>query len=209
MRHIDCRLLPTAELNALAVKAKSDTAAAQRLVEAVWPLLRVFSKPMASKGWDVDDLASEGVLAVYKAIRTYNPAKGAFTTYLRWAVVTRHFVHKKAMNRHLSIPKSPSKASKLALKSLSERKFASVEHIPDCLHPQDRSRDYWHTEAQRDAVVEAVDTMPGRGGAILRARINGLTLARAGQKLGVSKERARQIESVAIQALRKRLAVDS
>ncbi len=139
---------------------------------------------------DWDDLLQAAFMGVLRAAELFDEANGArFSTYADWWIRQRVQQWREGAQRH----------AHLSLDALEEGAgpFAAgpgVEAAPDA----------------GDVVRRAMAFMPPRERAVLRLRfLKGLTLTQAGERLGVSKERIRQIQGRALGWLRRRMGADA
>lgn len=136
----------------------------------------------------LDDLVQEMRLALFDAARTFDPDKGAFTTFAHWKM--RGWLS-RILHRWASLPMPP--------------------HDPDFFDnlPDDApSADALAERAElRDAVADAMRFLsPREREAIQRRHFDGKMLDDVARDWGVTRERVRQIQIRAEAKLRKRLA---
>lgn len=165
-----------------------------------------------------EDLVSEGFLGLMRAAELFDPARGfAFSTFaVHWIRqgCTRAIANKE---RCIRIPVWRLAANNAAGVSNAERTVSLDAPVGDT--DEDKT---WHDvfaaaepgapEFERSelaAVGAAVDQLPERAAAVVRGRLQGLTLRQVGEDLGVSRERARQLERDALDTIRRRLRVGS
>lgn len=79
--------IPSAAANArLLLAAKHDDAARNELVSRNLPLCVKFAKNWTGNGLDLDELVSEASIGMMRAVESYDPAKGAWTTHAAYAI---------------------------------------------------------------------------------------------------------------------------
>ena len=110
------------ELAALA--QKGDAAAEVQLLEKYKPLVRARARELFLAGGDREDLLQEGMLGLFKAVRSYDPEREAsFATYARLlvsrqicnAVVDAQRQKHKALNQSVSMTEIEEQQDVLAL----------------------------------------------------------------------------------------------
>jgi len=153
------------------------------------------------RGANLQDLISEGNIALMRAVEKFDYSKGfRFATYASWAIA-KNFARK--------IPQQVS---------LSQR--TDVATIPDI--EQDfravGSVDVVAVEKARESLVQVIqDNLDGREQYIVlnhfgvpgsSGKTDKKTLKQIGSELGLTKERVRQIELVALRKLRRLLSIE-
>lgn len=144
---------------------------------------------------DRDDFLQCAFIGVREAALAYD-GQGSFLTLMGW-MVRREC--RKALGLYGSKREVEVCASLDA--PVADGEDALGDLIPDDSLPS--STDAIELEELRRDVRAAVDALPEREAQIIRAHwFDGLTLAQAGQELGISVERTRQIERQALDRLR-------
>lgn len=158
------------------------------------------------RGVEFDDLHQSGYLAMVKAVETYDPAAGAFSTwfgyYLKTAFAectgcrTKKSFH-EPLDNALSIDKpitDEADGSLLGDFIPDKRATATMESVEEKI---------WR-EQLRDAVDAAMLRIPEEQSEILRMRFwDNMTLEEVGQRKGFGKEYARQLENKGLRQLRQ------
>lgn len=153
----------------------------------VWHVVKGFKHPSVSH----HEMFSEGSVALLQAIEKFDYSRGfKFSTYLTWAVknkVYSHFLRTDAEKRRVeALPLTQSTASASSQSGVQEHNYDGV----------------------KATVADMVKILPDRERVIILRRF-GLdggephTLEQLGNFLGVTKERARQLETRALEMLRK------
>lgn len=170
--------------------------------EALWPLWTgverfarlIVRRYTATAAVDADDLLQCAFIGVREAALAYD-GQGSFLTLMGWRVRKEC---RKALGMYGSRREVEVGASLDA--PVSDDEDALGDLIPDDSLPG--STDALELEELRRDVRAAVDALPDREAQIIRAHwFDDLTLAQAGQALGISAERARQIEQRALERL--------
>jgi len=139
----------------------------------------------ANKGIDVDDLISEGMLELSRIADQYDPEKGAPTTFITTCVVNR-FKRLFCKQRRTLTSHQPASADESPMEPMSPSETPQIEI---------------------DELLSLIDRLPPKLQTVLIMRF-GLggqsvqTLVQVGQFFNVGKERARQLETEALDMLR-------
>jgi len=174
------------------------------------PSVRALAKALArafrSAGADFDDLMQEGELAVARAFQTWNPDGGAGIVTWAWPMARGAMLHVCRVLRGQGMKWSP-KASVVVIDSMdAPLEFNDSVHrtLHDKIGAFEEPPDYF----ARKRLAGAVSALAERERVVIRARfVDDLTLEQTGALLGVTKERARQIEADALVRLRLFLKV--
>lgn len=180
------------------------TPAQQELVAANLGLAGAVAKRLANltPEWvSLDDVVAAAVVGLCRASQTFDPAKGArFSTY-GWTAAAQHARRflREERGRGMAVPEARDVPAGTQLFGAigggsDDQDFAATVVAPE---PEPGPPD----EAKVWAAVDAA--LPGeRERLVLRLRFrDGWQLDRIGRLLGVSKERARQIEARALAGL--------
>jgi RNA polymerase sigma factor (sigma-70 family) len=193
---------------ACAWRDKADVSSRDEIIEAhvplVWNVARAARQTAVKKSAvapAVEELVSEGVLALYQAITSFDPdAPNRFSSYAkRWVAgaigryinAQQSIVKGTAFDRIVDLPINAG-----------DEPYGGVDPIDDGPSPEElveRSR-------QLQAVEDAISRLAPRERRVLEARRladKSLTLERLSAEFGVSIERIRQIEACALKKVRE------
>lgn len=202
----NCRLLPTDELNALAVAAAdpANTADRARLVEAVWPLIRALAKRRQRSFEHGDELCQECVVHLLNLLPAFDPAKGAITTYMGYAMQRAYREQNCRMNPVIKLPEKTSKSDEAqAILRDAQRRTWFASPLDD-LHRRDMpaSRDHshweWFAQVQNRFEVYLLTCDP-RDASLLRRRMAGATYEDMAVVYGITKQGVQQRTARAIE----------
>jgi RNA polymerase primary sigma factor len=149
---------------------------------------------------DGDDLISDGMMALSRAISTFDPWRGfRFSTYA-WNVIVRAFYHRGLIESRRRKREPASFDSELAKGDLpqirrEEESGLYTERLVKIL--EEGNVDF--TQTERDVMSRRFPMGPGA---------EPLTLDAVGRKMHLSKERVRQIQNGALRKLRRALDAD-
>ena len=186
------------ELATIAAAQAGDRAAEDQLVCAQVCLIRHLAKPFRDLGEAIyEDVVSEGLVALVRAIRTFDASYGCRLSthvaklaandmrdeFLRQRRIVGHASHKKELRQESwSAPRDCE---------LSERNDEAGGARPD-----DLVIDADQQRAVHDELERAAARFGPRGRTIVALRyLGGETLASVGKRLGLTRERVRQIEA--------------
>ena len=189
--------------------------AREQLVRSNMRLVLKISNDYRNYGMDFEDIVSNGVLGLLKAIEVFDATKGDFSPcasvwikkYIRMALDGYRGIHTKRYDRM-----TREERSFCIVESLNEKvgdgntEFAD-SLVSDEVSPSEAVEEASSIKAMHDAIDNALDS---REKFVVRARYgldgNGvLTLREIAEKLGMTHERVRQIEVSALTKLRERL----
>jgi len=187
-RYVPAKLLARIEqLKKMAVETKNE------ILEANLRLVVSVARKHAGQLISVSDLISEGTLCLMKAVETFDFTRGTrFSTYATWALM-RHFAR--------TVPE----------KNYELGRFVSVdEETLDSLRSAapNTADGAGLLEELRSKLDRAVRLLSEREQTVIRLRFGldadseSQTLAQVGEKLGVSRERVRQIEAEALKKMK-------
>lgn len=146
-----------------------------------------------------DDLAQEAVLAMTRAARDFEPGRGLSFLTLAGACI-KHALFAAAVRAAAALRHREPQLSALEEGGPDGGPMAAAD--PDAAEAGGEA-----AGGEARALAErALALVGGRYAEVLRLRhYEGLTLTEAGRRLGVSRERARQMEKAALATARRRL----
>ena len=156
-------------------------------------------------GVELDDLIQSGYLALVKAVETYTPDDGAFSTWLIYHLKT---VFAEATGYRTQRGRNEPLNTAFSLdKPLSDESDSSLfgEFIPDqkATATLEAVEEREYQMQLHDALEIALDAVPENYGEVLRLRYyKDMTLEECGTVLGVEHERVRQMENKGLRFLR-------
>lgn len=197
-----CRRYGREELIALLRRWKKnhDLEARNQVIEGVMPMVVGIAKRYQASGIELSELVSMGVEGVIKAADKFDPERGfAFTTYAVWWIQQ---VIRRYINQERSTIRLPNYViRKTGGKSVPVEPLLNYD-VPDALLTLDGT----DKKLDRSAVVEnvrtAITALPTREREIVKLRMRGATLKEIGERVGVTRERIRQVEMAAHARLR-------
>ena len=189
--------------------------AREQLVRSNMRLVVKLANDYRRFGMSLEDVVSNGVIGLLKAIDNFDPEKGGFSAcasiyinkYIKMGFDQCRAIHSKRYDRMTSEERSVSVAESLNEKiGDGDTEFAD-SLASDEVSPSEAVEKASSIDAVRDAIDNALDS---REQYIVRARygLDGLavlTLREIAEKLGMTHERVRQIEVSALTKLRERL----
>ena len=189
--------------------------AREQLVRSNMRLVVKIANDYRRFGMSLEDVVSNGVIGLLKAIDNFDPEKGGFSAcasiyinkYIKMGFDQCRAIHSKRYDRMTSDERSVSVAESLTEK-IGDGDTESADSLAsDEVSSSEAEEKASSMDAVRDAIDNALD---GREQYIVRARYgldgNGvLTLREIAEKLGMTHERVRQIEVSALTKLRERL----
>jgi RNA polymerase nonessential primary-like sigma factor len=222
-------------LNALVRKGKR---ARDRLIVSNIRLVASIARTAAGRRrtWlTIDDLIQEGSCGLSHAIDKFDPSYGAaLSTYATWWI--RQAIDRAIANSGLirvPVHAQDTVAKRRDPQLLQLSWFTSIESLVEAQRVADEAEtstdEVWAPQSERpllaseqddyeqvDVAVlshDALDVLPERQAYIVRRRFGigceAATLEAIGQHLGLTRERVRQIESQALDTLRRRLATEA
>ena len=189
--------------------------AREQLVRSNMRLVVKIANDYKRYGMSLEDVVSNGVIGLLKAIDNFDPEKGGFSAcasiyinkFIRMGFDQCRAIHTKRYDRMTSEERSVSVTESLNEKiGDGDTEFAD-SLASDEVSPSEAVEKASSIDAVRDAIDNALDS---REQFVVRARYgldgNGvLTLREIAEKLGMTHERVRQIEVSALTKLRERL----
>lgn len=157
-----------------------------------------------------DEAVAVGLLTLVRAADRWDPDRGPFPKYA-FVAVARDLIRRSARESVVHVPERAARSS--APCRLAARRAYACLRLEDALSeqgepaaPPDPAPE-WERREMPAAVLEALAALSPARREVLRLRFwGGATLAAAAASLGVSSERARQLELSALRQLRQRLA---
>ncbi len=173
----------------------------RKIIEANLRLVVSIARKHTSTGASMLDLISEGNISLMRAVEKFDYTRGfRFTTFASWTI-TKDYARK-----------IPAQASRLDKKTA-----ASLANIHQDLKTKDVA-DFAAIERARKSLTRVIkDDLTEREQYIILNRYGLIgspikkktkTLVQIGEELGLSKERVRQVELIALQKLRQSLSVE-
>ncbi len=235
VNEIQGSLLSAEEASRLGILASAgDKEAQDTLVQGNLRLVIWIAKRCRNRGVDLADLIQEGNLGLMRATKTFDPEKGMFSTYATWWI--RQAMDRAIMNQARTI-RVPVNLAKLFRKkiprgcSLSEddkknmslflaTETESLDTTPRAFEGTKKVGDilFDHSPGPAELAEMSIDLSPYLE--VLKpkqreviARIYGLdghhgdSFRQVGLKMKLSCERIRQIHSMAIKKIRKRMRI--
>ena len=189
--------------------------AREQLVRSNMRLVLKIANDYRDYGMEFEDVVSNGVIGLLKAIDNFDPEKGGFSAcasiyinkFIRMGFDQCRAIHTKRYDRMTSEERSVSVTESLNEKiGDGDTEFAD-SLASDEVSPSEAVEKASSIKAMHDAIDNALDS---REKFVVRARYgldgNGvLTLREIAEKLGMTHERVRQIEVSALTKLRERL----
>ena len=188
--------------------------AREQLVRGNMKLVLKIANDYRNYGMEFEDIVSNGVLGLLKAIEVFDATKGDFSPcasvwikkYIRMGFDQFHAIHTKRYDRM-----TEEERSSCIVESLNEKVGDGETEFADRLAgnlptPSEAVEKASSLEALRDAI----NALDGREQVIVRSRygLDGhgeLTLEQLASKLNCTRERVRQLEVLACNKLRRRL----
>ena len=188
--------------------------AREQLVKSNMKLVVKIANDYRNYGMDFEDIVSNGVLGLLKAIEVFDATKGDFSPcasvwinkYIRMGFDTGRSVHTKRYDRMTDEERSSSVVESLNEKvGDGEVEFADrlASNLPTPSEAVEKA-------SSLEAMREAINALDGREQLIVRSRygLDGhgeLTLEQLASKLNCTRERVRQLEVLACRKLRRQL----
>ena len=222
-----CPRLTQAETAALAQRSRSgDREARNAMVEGNLPLVITVAKLFRNRGLEWDELVAAGNMGLIRAAELYDPAEFMFSTYAtRWIrsmigkeLDENHLIHVPNYMLYADVKNNPrfsdhvSKARTLKLNS-EYRPDHSGRDITTPLdrHPDPRTDDDQPASHDWEAVLDrGLRSLPAAEETMLRISYGlgeplAATASDARWRLGIGRERARQLKQTALAALREQV----
>ena len=188
--------------------------AREQLVRGNMKLVLKIANDYRNYGMDFEDIVSNGVLGLLKAIEVFDATKGDFSPcasvwikkYIRMGFDTGRSVHTNRYDRM-----TEEERSSCIVESLNEKVGDGETEIADRLAGNlPTPSEAVEKASSLDALRDAINALDAREQVIVRSRygLDGhreLTLEQLASKLNCTRERVRQLEVLACRKLRRRL----
>ena len=194
-------LISKAEQEELLVRQRAgDAEAYELLVRSVWPwgwkcVCKLTARSLAHIRVHRDEMVAVVDKAVVDAIRRWDPKRGALTTAVHFAVRSSLTVELAKTQFSISVP-----VNKLAL-AKTEEDLPLVQRLDDIADLAEEDSLAEQREGLNVALSRLSKVDP-KLASVLAWRRSGETLPQIGRRLGVTRERARQLLEVAEQYVR-------
>lgn len=192
----------------------------------VWMVVKRYLRVLVGTDClQAEDLVQVGNMGLLRAMRDYDPEKGAFSTYATWWI--RCFIRRELQDklRTVRVPchrqnsveatrKLPKRNRPLYIKyktkSPGTADVCVIDLMRDRFEPAISAEDTLLTEESRSGInMLAISELSNRERLVIRQRFwEDKTLQQIGDVLGLSRERVRQIQDKALGKLRRHVAND-
>lgn len=175
---------------------QGDKAAIARVFDAMWPIITQHARRFGRNiKHDVDDFTQQGVLAIYDALRTFNPAKKrAFHWHAtQWLRSRMGYVLKREANRHEVSTELPIGDSEHVLGDTFASQAPHTDELvirSECVRNLRFAIDAIEMPAHREIMIQ---------------RAAGHDYATIGRSVGYSREYVRQVVRLHMQSLSETL----
>jgi RNA polymerase sigma factor (sigma-70 family) len=165
-------------------------------------------------GIEYDDLVQAGMMGALRAIKTYDPARGRFSTYatpwIRQSIVREIQNNSRTIRVPVHQQFSLYRSGKLTTEKLARLDAPLSDGdttLYDFLGKTDDPTERLALSEAHERVLAAISELSDKQRAVVEWRFGEeeLTLTEIGSRLGVSRARARQIEESALRALQREL----
>lgn len=160
-----------------------------------------YSAKLKQHGYSLDDFKQEGYNALILAVKGFDSAKEyKFTTYLNYAL--KHVIRDLLSGSSDALNQSGTMSLE---QPISEDKDGGVLLLGDTIEDETAAQEYERIDRLDEfkPLHEAVDSLPDTERNVIQMRFfEGLTLSKAGERLGLSYQRVKQLESDALKLLR-------
>ena len=171
-----------------------------------WKAKQVIAALCGRCGVDFDDLYQSGYPALVAAVESYEPERGAFSTWFMYHLKTAFAEatgYRTKSGRNKPLNNSISLDTPLSDDSDSDTMMEVVAD-PNGQRPTQSVEEAIFHQQLRDALEASLSAIPEQSAEILRLRYyHGLTLAEVGDIRGTGVERIRQMENKALRQIRK------
>jgi len=199
----------------LAWKADPEPRHVDVLIRANARLILQEIRPFWKSGADPADLFQEACLGLLHSLKGFDPSRGfRFTTYSIWwwrAYIRLYAMKSKSMVWHAdksSPPRDLGIADPEDLENGITTGCISLDHALRSAVPAADPEALYERREEWEAAVEAIASMTPREQQILGERFaEERTLKVVGTKLGISRERCRQIEAATLRKVRQKMGI--
>lgn len=156
---------------------------------------------------DPEELAADCMVGIVKASRSWMPGKG--TSFMTWAHNGAAFWARGSARRHnhRGFTGLSGRPTFVPVVLDTAKRFGEPDSVAEMLPAPEPSEPDLSPSERAAVIARALSGLDGRSRLVLKLRYaDGLTLAEAGERLGVSKERVRQIQNQALQMARANVA---
>lgn len=171
-----------------------------------WKAKQVIAALCGRCGVDFDDLYQSGYPALVAAVESYEPERGAFSTWFLYHLknaFSEATGYRTKSGRNEPLNNSISLDTPLSDDSDSDTMMEVVAD-PNGQRPTQSVEEAIFHQQLHEALEASLSAIPEQSAEILRLRYyHGLTLAEVGDIRGTSLERIRQMESKALRQIRK------
>lgn len=199
-------------------KEEEANASIETLVLSHGRLVLQFARKYAKYGVDQDDLIQEGNIGLLIAAEKFDRGAGVrFSTYAQFWIRSRMRYYIVSTSRAVRVPVSAKKMKSffssqipcdISMNSPLGDGFEFGDTIPSSHpRPDEIVEEVIDGERASDAVRLAIESLKPRYADVVNSRFMGEeTLEDVGRRLGVSRERVRQIETLALNEIRRMMA---
>jgi RNA polymerase sigma factor (sigma-70 family) len=199
--------------------SRGDSQATAELLSSNLPFVISAAKEFRGRGLPLDDLIAEGCVGLLKAIRRYRAVNGTrFMTYASFWIRKEMLIAAARQPHTVHVPDYARRHGHAAVRLLrldTPRYADGALRIADVLrHPDPLSAELIVESEQTQQLRRQVLQLAPRDRVVIAARFGldgrpAQTLSEIARRLGVSKERVRQIEASALAHLRASIARSS
>jgi RNA polymerase primary sigma factor len=199
-------LTPLQEIELAAKIKKGDKEARALMIRSNLRLVVKIAHDYANLGLPLLDLVSEGNIGLMKAVERFDPAKGGkLSTYAAWWI-------KQSIKRALANQSKTIRLPVHLVDKISKMRRVSLQMSEELgREPTDDEFELLRDKNLRNEVGGLLDVLDDRERKIIFSRF-GLdggkpkTLEEVGKKFGVTRERIRQLQNIALSKLRRALS---
>jgi len=193
---------------AIARRARvGDRAAIDRLVQAHVRFVAHVAKEFRNRGVPFEDLVAEGSVGLLKAVGRFDPDAGT-----RFMTFASFWVRKAILQALVDQPRVVRITRYARDRRQASPREVWIEGLPEAAtaRTERTATDRLIAKQERQRLRRHILSLSPREQAVLASRYGllgepALTLGQVGARLGLSRERVRQIEAAAIELLRRRM----